>query len=126
MNVREALEAGLQARWNLEDLAVYADALIAGGDVRGESIALDLHSEPRPLPIKRNRQRLALLARWLGDNLAARVYDLTRWGSPTCARCGRSAAPRVRSRGGGRCDHAADPHYRETATRADLRPLRSL
>ncbi len=51
VNVREALDDGLQARWNRENLAVYADALITEGDVRGELIPLDLQSEPRPLPI---------------------------------------------------------------------------
>jgi hypothetical protein len=80
VSARAQIEASLQARWSLDELAVYGDALIAEGDVRGELIALDLHREPRPLPIKRSRQRLALLARWLGEELAEPAYDLTRYG----------------------------------------------
>jgi hypothetical protein len=80
VGARAQIEASLQAHWSLDELAVYGDALIAEGDVRGELIALDLHREPRPLPIKRSRQRLALLARWLGEELAEPAYDLTRYG----------------------------------------------
>ena len=106
MGAREELEASLQARWSRDELAVYADALMAEGDVRGELIALDLHREPRPRPIARSRQRLALLARWLGEELAESAYDLTRYGFlDTCRDVGKSllvplldrASPHVRS-----------------------------
>lgn len=63
----EALESALQARWDDATAAVYADALIARGDPRGELIAIDLHiaRHGRSEPLVQRRR--AVVTAWLGE-----------------------------------------------------------
>ncbi|HEY0193684.1 MAG TPA: hypothetical protein VGC42_21355 [Kofleriaceae bacterium] len=61
------LEAQLQARWSAEAAAVYADALQAAGDPRGELIALDLQLGEQPHQPALVAARHAAVQRWLGD-----------------------------------------------------------
>jgi hypothetical protein len=69
------LEAALQARWDLETLAVYADALIARGDPRGEVVALDLHIAEHGSTPELEQTRRDLLFAWLGgDELCGRAW----------------------------------------------------
>lgn len=60
-----ALEAQLRARWDLETLAVYADALEVAGDPRGELIALDLKIAAGATDLFATRTER--MAAWLGD-----------------------------------------------------------
>jgi hypothetical protein len=62
---RDDLEAGLveDGRWNLDQLAVYADYLHGRGDPRGELILLDLHGGPDVA-----ERRGELLAQFLGEH----------------------------------------------------------
>ncbi len=77
MALRDELEGALLASWNAGDLAVYADHLQVLGDPRGELIALDL--APRPEGAWRKRRR-AVLAAWLGPELAASAGRLVQHG----------------------------------------------
>ncbi len=78
MAAREDLEEALAACWNLDDLTVYADLLLAEGDPRGELIALDL--QPNPEDPDWQARRLSAAVRWLGGSLARRTYGLHRFG----------------------------------------------
>ncbi len=78
MTARVDLEEALAACWNLDDLTVYADLLLADGDPRGELIALDL--QPMPEDPDWHSRRATVLAKWLGGNLAQRAGSLTRFG----------------------------------------------
>ena len=78
MTARGDLEEALAACWNLDDLTVYADLLLAEGDPRGELIALDL--APQPDDADWHARRAAVLAKWLGSSLAARVRNLVSFG----------------------------------------------
>jgi hypothetical protein len=60
-----ALEAALRARRDDATLAVYADALQANGDPRGDLIALDLHAERHGASTTLEERRERLIA-WLG------------------------------------------------------------
>ena len=75
---REDLEEALAACWNLDDLAVYADLLLAADDPRGELIALDLQHDPNSEAWA--ARRFASLARWLGSDLARRSSGLIKHG----------------------------------------------
>jgi hypothetical protein len=75
---REDLEEALAACWNLDDLAVYADLLLAADDPRGELIALDL--QPDPSSDDWAARRFAVIARWLGSDLARRSQHLVKHG----------------------------------------------
>lgn len=75
MSSRAALEAALQARWHRDDLAVYADLLIGEGDPRGELIAYDLHHAPATRSQRHASERVALIGRWLGPELASGAAD---------------------------------------------------
>ena len=75
---REDLEEALAACWNLEDLAVYADLLLANDDPRGELIALDLQQDQSAEDW--GQRRFAALARWLGSDIARRSYGLVKHG----------------------------------------------
>ncbi len=69
---RAELEAALRDHWNADDLAVYADELLAAGDPHGELIAIDLAPEQTASLLARRR---ALLATWIGKKLAAAAGD---------------------------------------------------
>jgi len=88
--IRDDLEAALVACWNVDDLAVYADHLLADGDPRGELIALDLHPD-RVAPEWGARRQAALRA-WLGGDLAARAQGLVRHGFVHALDDGKGAA----------------------------------
>ncbi|MBA2543783.1 MAG: hypothetical protein H0V17_29335 [Deltaproteobacteria bacterium] len=75
---RDDLEEALAACWNLDDLAVYADLLLAEDDPRGELIALDL--QPDPESDEWAARRFAVIARWLGSDLARRSHHLVKHG----------------------------------------------
>jgi hypothetical protein len=62
------LEVALQERWDDETAAVYADALIARGDPRGEVIAIDLHIARHGKTDELARRRKAQVTAWLGEN----------------------------------------------------------
>jgi ankyrin repeat protein len=78
ISLRGDLELALRARWDLGDLAIYADQLQLEGDPRGELIMLDLAPDPRSS--KWRDRRLALLDDWLGKDLARRAHQLVRYG----------------------------------------------
>lgn len=78
ISLRGDLELALRARWDLGDLAIYADQLQLEGDPRGELITLDLAPDPRSS--KWRDRRLALLDAWLGKDLARRAHQLVRYG----------------------------------------------
>jgi len=61
---RDELDAALRARFDPDDLAVYADLLQSEGDPRGELITLELQTAVTPEIVERRR---ALLRSWLGD-----------------------------------------------------------
>jgi hypothetical protein len=61
---RDELDAALRARFDPDDLAVYADLLQSEGDPRGELITLELQTAVTPEIVERRR---ALLKSWLGD-----------------------------------------------------------
>src|SRR4051812_36224854 len=70
------LERALAQQRTPELLAVYADALQAVGDPRGELVSIDLHVAARgPSPELAARKR-ELIDQWLGAELAARVLDI--------------------------------------------------
>ncbi|MEJ7599217.1 MAG: hypothetical protein WKG01_15025 [Kofleriaceae bacterium] len=60
------LELVLHQRWDEVTAAVYADALIARGDTRGELIALDLHVARHGRTSELIRRRTELVSAWLG------------------------------------------------------------
>lgn len=90
MAIREDLEEALLACWNVDDLAVYADHLLADGDPRGELIALDL--SPDPVSGEWSARRQAVLRAWLGTELAARAHALVRHGFVHSLDDGKGAA----------------------------------
>ncbi len=63
-----ALEAALQADWDADTAAVYADLLTARGDPRGELIAIDLALAKAPTHELLDRKR-ELVTAWLGDRI---------------------------------------------------------
>lgn len=76
----DELEAALQARWDPETAAVYADALIARGDPRGELIALDLYAARHGETTELAEARRAQVAAWLGEeNLQIRFGMLENY-----------------------------------------------
>jgi hypothetical protein len=66
------LELALRARWDRETLLVYADALQAAGDPRGELIALDIEIAERGVTPELARRRRQRLYEWLGGMTIAR------------------------------------------------------
>jgi len=74
---RAQLEQALRASFAREDLAVYADLLLAEGDPRGELIALDL--DPHPTPAWQARRR-EVIEGWLGHAVASVSHHLIRLG----------------------------------------------
>lgn len=60
------LETTLQTKWDLETAAIYADALIALGDPRGELIALDLHIAQHGETAELARTRTDAVFAWIG------------------------------------------------------------
>lgn len=78
VSLKGDLELALRARWNLGDLAIYADQLQLEGDLRGELVMLDL--APQPRSSKWRDRRRALLEAWLGRDLARRAHQLVRHG----------------------------------------------
>jgi hypothetical protein len=72
------LEAACVAGWDREQLAVYADALQAANDPRGELIAIDLHAEANRATTALDERRKQLLVEWLGEDVAAAVRCV--WG----------------------------------------------
>jgi hypothetical protein len=88
--IRDDLEGALVACWNVDDLAVYADHLLAEGDPRGELIALDLQPDPESPEWAARRQ--AALRAWLGGDLAARVRGLVSHGFIHALDDGKGAA----------------------------------
>ena len=77
MGPRAQLEQALRASFAREDLAVYADLLLAEGDPRGELIALDL--DPHPTPAWQARRR-EVIEGWLGHAVASVSHHLIRLG----------------------------------------------
>lgn len=67
------LEAALAARWDREQLAVYADYLQAQGDPRGELIAIDLFAAAHGASAELAARKRSVVEGWLGVELAARV-----------------------------------------------------
>jgi hypothetical protein len=61
------LEATLQAAWDPDTAAVYADLLTSRGDPRGELIALDLALAHRQTPELHDRKR-ERIATWIGSD----------------------------------------------------------
>lgn len=72
------LETSLLHAWDPDELAVYADHLLSGDDLHGQLIAIDLR--PRPGDATWLQQRRALLARWIGADLAWRAGHLVQHG----------------------------------------------
>ena len=67
----DELEDALHARWDRETLLVYADALQAAGDPRGELIALDLEIAERGTTPELAIRRRKRLYEWLGGSTIA-------------------------------------------------------
>ncbi len=88
--IRDDLEEALLACWNVDDLAVYADHLLAEGDPRGELIALDLQPDETSGEWRARRQ--AVLRAWLGGDLAARAHAVVRHGFVHALDDGKGAA----------------------------------
>lgn len=76
----EELEAALQARWDPETAMVYADALIARGDPRGELIALDLHAAHHGETAELAQQRRVRAEAWLGPEQRSYLFGEVRFG----------------------------------------------
>ncbi len=70
------LEAALQAGASDEALAVYADALQAAGDPRGELIALELHATRHGTTAELDAERTGRLRGWLGNACGGRMWRL--------------------------------------------------
>jgi len=64
----DELEQALLARWDRDTLLVYADALQARGDARGELIALDLEIAERGVTTELALRRRRRLYEWLGGS----------------------------------------------------------
>lgn len=64
----DELEDALRARWDRDTLLVYADALQAQGDPRGELIALDVEAAERAITPELALRRRRLLYEWLGGS----------------------------------------------------------
>ena len=62
------LEQALITRWDRETLLVYADALQASGDPRGELMVLDLEAEERGVTPELALRRRKALFEWLGGS----------------------------------------------------------
>src|SRR5436190_21372831 len=62
----DELEAALLARWDRATLLVYADALQAAGDPRGELIALDVERAAKGYTDELATRRRKCLYEWLG------------------------------------------------------------
>ncbi len=90
MAIRDDLEEALVACWNVDDLGVYADLLLADGDPRGELIALDLSPDEASEEWRARRQ--AVLRAWLGRDLAARAHAIVRHGFVHALDDGKGAA----------------------------------
>lgn len=77
----EELEATLQAQWDVDTAAVYADALIERGDPRGELIAIDLQIARQGATAEVMQRRREFVIAWLGAE-AAGAYSRgdTRFG----------------------------------------------
>ena len=73
MAVIAELEARLQREWDDATAAVYADALIAAGDPRGEVIAIDLHIANHGTTPELDARRAAKLVEWLGRPYPVRL-----------------------------------------------------
>jgi len=73
LDPREQIEALLAASWDREHLAVYADALVALGDPRGDVVAIDLHVDTHGPSEELARGKRAAIDAWLGAELAARI-----------------------------------------------------
>ena len=71
----DQLESALQATWNRETLAVYADRLIDAGDPRGELIAIDLALETQDRTPEIAGRRRELVNAWLGAPLFGRPWS---------------------------------------------------
>ncbi len=70
----DTLEHRLQTGWDDETAAVYADQLIARGDLRGELIAIDLAlaNDPRAELTLRKRE---LIRAWIGEAIAGWTWQ---------------------------------------------------
>ena len=77
VGTREQLEQALRASFAREDLAVYADLLLADGDPRGELIALDLDPQPTPAWLARRRE---VIEGWVGRDVASVSLHVIRFG----------------------------------------------
>jgi hypothetical protein len=71
---RAELESRLRERWDLEDLAIYADVLQIAGERHGELIAIDLQLRRARSDDLEDRRR-TLLRDWLGQRLATKLAD---------------------------------------------------
>ncbi len=69
-------EVSLRDEWTIERLAAYGAMLQAGGDPRGELIALDL----APPTDERLQRRREILKRWLGETVATAWGPLATYG----------------------------------------------
>ena len=74
---RDQLELALRATFSRDDLAVYADLLLAEGDPRGELIALDL--DPQPSAAWHERRRTVMRG-WLGERLVGPALHRVKLG----------------------------------------------
>lgn len=116
---REDLEEALAACWNLDDLAVYADLLLAADDPRGELIALDLQHDPASEAWA--QRRFAALARWLGSDLARRSYGLVKHGFLNDLDDGKRHGPLAQTL----LDSPAGPFLRKFTTRGPATKVRA-
>ena len=76
----EELERSLQRTWDHEALSVYADALIALGDPRGELIALDLAIAAGDATLEILEKRVDRIEAWLGPNMCGLELSNVRFG----------------------------------------------
>jgi hypothetical protein len=86
---RAALEAALQRSWSFDDLEIYGDALLDGGDPHGEVVALD--RQPAHDDARCSERRRDALERWLGSTLAASAGHLVQHGFVHELRCSMHA-----------------------------------
>jgi hypothetical protein len=118
--IRDDLEEALLACWNVDDLAVYADHLLADGDPRGELIALDLNPDPRSAEWRARRQ--VVLRGWLGSDLAARAAELVSHGFVHALDDGKGAAGAL---AGALLDSPAGAFVRSFTTRGPATRVRA-
>jgi hypothetical protein len=116
---REDLEEALAACWNLDDLAVYADLLLAADDPRGELIALDLQDGGTSDAWA--TRRFAAMARWLGSDLARRSYGLIKHGFVHEIDDGKRWGPLAQTL----LDSPAGPFVRKLTTRGPATKVRA-